>query len=221
MEKEIYLLGVGRSTPLAMDWVMDCGYEIAGLYHYNNERTGQIDHGYPILGSFEDLLNSDIKGKKFMLTMGDNEIREEIFNKLINKGGIFPTIVHPKSIVSRYATISDSGVIIGPYTEIQADTNIDCNSLIRTNVVVCHGSTVGKNCFLGPKSMVGAYAHIGDNVFVGQASTIVSGKVDLVGAYAMIGAGSLVTKSVPMNVVVVGNPAKITKKRFENFEVNQ
>lgn len=216
MNREIYLLGVGRSTPVFIDLALDCGYEIMGLYHYNAERTGQMEHGYPIHGSFKDLMNMDIEGKNFMLTMGDNEIREEIYEKLISKGGVFPTLIHPTVIVSRYATISDSGVVVGPYAEIQADTNISRNTLIRTDVVVCHGSKVGKNCFLGPKCMIGAYTNVKDNVFVGQASTIVSGKVDDVGEYAMIGAGSLVTKNVQSNVIVVGNPAKVIKKRFEN-----
>ena len=216
VKKKIYILGVGKCTPVFIDLALDCDYEIVGLYHYNAERTGQIDHGYPILGSFEDLMNSDLRCKNFMLTMGDNEIREDIFEMLTSKGGIVPTIIHPASVVSRYATISDRGVVVGPHAEIQADTSIESNTLIRTNVVVCHGSKVGKNCFLGPKCMVGAYTHVADNVYVGQASTIVSGKVNKVGEYAMIGAGSLVTKSVPENVIVVGAPAKVIKQRFKN-----
>jgi UDP-perosamine 4-acetyltransferase len=221
MNKEVYLLGVGRSTPVFVDLALDCGYEIAGLYHYNDERTGQENHGYPILGSFDDLLNSDIKGKKFMLTMGDNENREEIYEKLITRGGMVPTVVHPTAIVSRFATISDSGLIVGPYTEIQADTNIGCNTIIRTNVVVCHGVNIGKNCFLSPKCVIGAYTRVEDNVFVGQASTIVSGKAEKVGLYAMIGAGSLVTDSVSSNVIVVGNPAKVLKQRFDANALNK
>ncbi|MBR1807883.1 MAG: transferase [Paludibacteraceae bacterium] len=216
MSKKIYLLGVGRNTPVSMDLAIDCGYEIAGLYHYNDERTGQMDHGYPILGSFEDLLNSDIKGLNFMLTMGDNEIREKIFEKIMNKGGIVPTIFHPTAILSRYAIISDCGVIAGPYTEIQADTNIGRNTIISTNVVVCHGTTIKSNCFIGPKALVGACTKLEDNVFVGQASTIVSGKANVIGKYSLVGAGSLVTKSVPTNVIVVGSPAKVIKRRFED-----
>ena len=148
MNKNIYLIGVCRSTPVFMDIALDCGYEIAGLYHYNDERTGQLEHGYPILGSFRDLMNKDIKDIEFMLTMGDNEIREDLYNQIISKrGGRIPSIFHPTSLVSRYAMINGVGVIIGPYSEIQADTYIDSNTIIRTNVIVCHGAHVGKNCF--------------------------------------------------------------------------
>lgn len=45
----IYLLGVGHATPLFIELAEACGYHVAGLYHYNEERTGETDHGFPIL----------------------------------------------------------------------------------------------------------------------------------------------------------------------------
>lgn len=54
--KKIYALGVGHNTPVFIDLALDCGYEIVGLYHYNGDKTGEVDHGYKILGSFDDLL---------------------------------------------------------------------------------------------------------------------------------------------------------------------
>jgi len=90
MEKrEIYLLGIGHGTPIFMELAEACGYTIAGLYHYNDERTGEIDHGYKILGSFEDLFRSDIKGKLFCLTMGDMNIKKFVSKRLMALGGVF------------------------------------------------------------------------------------------------------------------------------------
>ena len=85
--KEIFVLGIGGSTPVFSDIAEACSYKIAGLYHYNDERTGENDHGYPILGSFEDLYQSDIKGKMFLLSQGDMKIREEVTNKIKQLGG--------------------------------------------------------------------------------------------------------------------------------------
>ena len=48
---------------------------------------------------------------------------------------------------------------------------------------------------------------IGDNVFIGANSVVLPGIK--IGNNAIIGAGSIVTKDVPNNVVVVGNPAKV------------
>ena len=66
--------------------------------------------------------------------------------------------------------------------------------------------------------MIGALANIKNNVFIGQSSTVVSGKVESIGEYSLVGAGSLVTKSIPSNVVAVGSPAKELKQRFNNLD---
>lgn len=66
--------------------------------------------------------------------------------------------------------------------------------------------------------MIGALANIKNNVFIGQSSTVVSGKVESIGEYSLVGAGSLVTKSIPSNVVVMGTPAKVIKLRFNKLE---
>ena len=51
---------------------------------------------------------------------------------------------------------------------------------------------------------------VGDNVWIGSNATIMPVTI---GDNSIIGAGAVVTKDVPENSVVVGNPAKIIKKR--------
>ena len=60
--------------------------------------------------------------------------------------------------------------------------------------------------------MVGAYVSIGDNVFIGQHSTIVSDKVSQIGSNSFIGAGSLVLSDVSPGTLVYGAPAKEIKR---------
>ena len=51
--------------------------------------------------------------------------------------------------------------------------------------------------------------HIKKNVWIGAGATILAGVT--IGENAVVGAGSLVTKDVPDNAVVVGSPAKVVK----------
>lgn len=51
---------------------------------------------------------------------------------------------------------------------------------------------------------------IGDNVWIAEMVTILPGVS--IGAYSIIGAGSVVTKSIPSYSIAVGNPAKVVKK---------
>ncbi len=75
-----------------------------------------------------------------------------------------------------------------------------------------HGVTIaGKN---------GKFPEIKDNVYIGSGACILGGIV--IGNNSVIGANATVTKDVPENAVVVGNPAKIVSfKGSEGTLVNK
>ena len=211
--KEIYALGVGHSTPLFIEIAEAAGWKVAGLYHYNDEKTGEMDHGYKILGSFDDLYKQDLKGKNFLLTMGSMQIRENVSSNLLKLGGAIPSIIHPDAHVSRFAQVADQGVIIGDGVELQSDVTIDKNVIIRSDVTVCHNTHIKANSFVGPKALVGAYIIIEEWAYIGQGSILVSEKAGRIGTNSLVGAGALVTKPVPDDVVSVGSPARVIKSR--------
>lgn len=88
--------------------------------------------------------------------------------------------------------------------------------------------TIGDDCFIGPNVSIYTACHstdpverntrrewaepvtIGDNVWIGGSVTILPGVT--VGSNVTIGAGSVVTRDIPDNVVAVGNPCKVIKK---------
>lgn len=212
MSKEIYALGVGHNTPVFLDLAMACGFSIAGLYHYNDERTGEVDHKYVVFGSFDDLLSRDsLEGMAFVLTMGDNTIRKDLSEQIIKKGGQVPTLIHPSAVISAFAKISDIGVYISPFTYVQADSSIGSNTVLLSHVNISHTTHIGNNCFIAGGATVGAYTEVGDNVFIGQGALSISGKVKTIGNNAYIGARALLTKDIPANSVVSGSPARIIR----------
>lgn len=212
MEKinEIYALGIGRNTPVFIDLAEACGYTIVGLYHYNDDRTGEYVHGFEILGSFEDLYNKNtLAGMNFLLTMGDNQIRSEVFCKIISLGGSIPSLIHPAAVISRFASIAPRGVYISPFTYVQADSIVGENTILLSHVNISHTTKIGSHCFVAGGATIGACTVVEDFVFLGQGALSISRKVGLIGHHAYIGAKSLLTKDVPANVVVMGTPAQI------------
>lgn len=88
--------------------------------------------------------------------------------------------------------------------------------------------TIGDNCFIGPNVSIYTACHstdpvernarkewaepvtIGDNVWIGGSVTILPGVN--IGSNTTIGAGSVVTKDIPENVVAAGNPCRVIKE---------
>ncbi|ASB50953.1 PglD-related sugar-binding protein [Alkalitalea saponilacus] len=209
--KQIYILGVGHNTEVYIDLAESCGYSIGGLYHYNDERTGDKIHGFQILDSTDNLFKkATLEGMAFALSMGDNKIRAALANKIRSKGGLIPTIIHPTAVVSKYAEIA-YGVVIHANAVIQAGVKIGNYTVVSYNASVTHTSTVSDSCYLAAYAHVGALTIIHANVLLGQAAITVSGKVAYIGENSIIGAGSVVTKNVEANCVVAGNPARVIK----------
>jgi putative colanic acid biosynthesis acetyltransferase WcaB len=89
--------------------------------------------------------------------------------------------------------------------------------------VITSGVIIGKDCTIrhlttisNKKLSNGTYSnspHLGNNVNLGANVTII-GSITIEDN-AIIGAGSVITKNVPANSVVVGNPARILKTRYD------
>lgn len=211
MNKEIFILGVGHSTPLTMELAEACGYIVSGLYHYAPGKTGEMMYGAQIIGTHDDLLAQEsLEGKQFALSMGDNTIRARLFALIKEKGGVFPTLIHPTCIISPRSSIGE-GSHMDPYCCVQANSQIGNNCMVRPYVLICHNTTIGDNSFVAAHSTVGAYISIGENVFMGLSSVAISSKVKAIGSHAVIGAGAVVNRDVDECAVVVGNPAKRIK----------
>lgn len=112
---------------------------------------------------------------------------------------------------------------IGQNVVISPDVVLGNNVKIQNNVSVYTGVTCEDDVFLGPSCVFtnvtnprsavnrrGQYAktHVGKGATIGANATIVCGHN--IGDYAFIGAGAVVTKTVPDYALVIGNPARQT-----------
>ena len=116
--------------------------------------------------------------------------------------------------VNVFTEFGDSEMFIGNNTNINKHVEIDFsgNLTIGHNVMISeYAQIMSHDHGLNPWSVpVKIKKCIGSNVWIG-ASAIVLSKVTRIGDNSIIAAGALVSKDVPENVVVAGNPAKIIK----------
>lgn len=112
---------------------------------------------------------------------------------------------------------------IGQNVVISPDVVLGKNVKVQNNVSIYTGVSCDDDVFLGPsmvftnvinpRSAVNrkaeyAKTHVGKGASIGANATIVCGHD--IGEFAFIGAGAVVTKTVPAYALVVGNPARQT-----------
>ena len=137
------------------------------------------------------------------------------------------TVVEPVNIYD--CAIGDS-TFVGPFVEIQGGVTVGKRCKIQSHAFICELVSIGDDCFISHGAMfindpfaVGGPARgnrelwrstrIGNNVSIGTNATIMPVTIcDGV----VVGAGSVVTKSIKESGIYVGNPARFLRPISEH-----
>lgn len=190
------------------------------LYEHLSEKD-RMNGGFPYKPMDEQLFKERLDARKLIqkfnrLDVEEEPARQEILRKLFN-----PACGEKLFVEAPFRV--DYGYNITAGNNLQV--NFGCVFLD------CAPITIGENCLMAPNVHLYAATHpldakyrqdnddyyelaypikIGDNCWIGGQSIICPGVT--IGNNVTIGAGSVVTKDVPDNVVVAGNPARVIRE---------
>lgn len=151
-------------------------------------------------------------GKNAVVTIGDNFcfLCGRAINPLSrNSGGVIAANENASIIIGNNVGISSSVLWAHEAITIGNHVNIGANTVVMDSDAHSLNFQDRRNIANDMKNKKNKPIVIGDDVLIGANCIILKGVV--IGEHSVIGAGSVVTSSIPSNCIAAGNPAKIIK----------
>lgn len=211
--KEIVIIGAGgfgREVKVLIDDINKISptYIFKGYYDDGFDK-GILINGYRVLGSISDL-NDSSTSMQVAVAIGDPNTKRRIIEQLNNPNIVYPTLIHPSVICS------EDFVSVGMGSIICAGNILTCNIEIQDFVIlnlmctVGHDTTIKRYSSIMPSVNISGEVILNESVYIGTGAKIIN-QLEI-GENTIIGAGAVVSKSLPSNCTAVGIPAKIIKQ---------
>lgn len=212
--KNIVLIGGGNQAHYTIDIVEKQGvYNVVGIIDSLHE-IGSMRFGFPILGRQEDIVKliSQFNIDCGVISIGDNWTRFKVYTQIakLSPGFEFANVIHPSVVIGNNVSFG-KGIVVMASCTINPKAVIGDFAFFATGAQIEHDCIIGAFASVSAGSITGGYVKIGKFAAVTLGVTIVD-RVEI-GENTVIGSGSLVTKSIPANVLAYGSPAKIIRHR--------
>lgn len=201
--------GFGREVKIIIDAINSISneYEFIGFFDDGFE-IGKIINGYPVLGGVNEINNFQ-EQLLLVLAIGNPKIKKNVFTKISNSNVSFPTLIHPSVLISNDEVIVEEGCIICAGNIITCNIKIEKFTILNLACTVGHDTIIGAFSSFMPSVNISGEVRIHPSVYVGTGAKIIN-QLEI-GENTVIGAGAVVSKSLPSNCTAVGIPAKPIK----------
>lgn len=209
MKNKIAFLGAGSHSDAILP-ILDLKiYEFVG---YFDDKDISEHNGYPILGKMYDIIDALKKNEidNVFITIGDNVKRKELFD-LISKDyyHALVNIISPKAIILSPNSILGRGIFVGIGAFIGSKVELHDNNVVNTGAVIEHHSIIKSHCNIAPNSTINGLCLLNEGVYAGSSCTLV--QLVEIAPFSIIGAGTVVIKSLLETGTYVGVPARKIK----------
>jgi sugar O-acyltransferase (sialic acid O-acetyltransferase NeuD family) len=181
------------------------GWELVGFADDNPAKAGTLLDGEPVVGNTGVLAERFGPDLRFLLAVGDNQVRRQLAATLATQGLRPGTVVHPTARRAPGVEIG-AGCYIAPGVTLAPACVLGEHVIVNTNAVIGHECRIGDFTQICPGAIVTGQCRLGCGSYVGSNAALQPGVE--VGDWGCVGACSFATTDVAPGQTVMGNPAR-------------
>lgn len=213
--QRIVIVGAGGLGREILATIQECNavnrqWKVLGFLDADPRLAGTRVSGVPVLGDDQWCGDKNDDSLRFICAIGDPNTRRKVVKRLLAMDCKFTSIVHPKVHIPDSVQIGIGSVIMAG-TQFTTDIEIGSHVVIYVNCSITHDVCVGDYCLIPSGCNLSGEAVLEEGVSLGVGTNILP--QTRVGAWAIIGAGSVVTRDIPANVTAVGVPCRVIARR--------
>lgn len=205
--------GFSRETAEAVRAVnaVRATWELLGFADDDPARHGTRLEGVAVLGPVDDVVAAHPDASVVVCTGRPDDYfsRPRLVARLADRLGVgpdrFATIIHPGASVGPSSRVGAGSVILAGVVATAA-VSVGAHVAVMPQTVLTHDDTIGDFATLTSGVRLGGSVHVGRGAYIGAGSLVRQGLG--VGAWSLVGMGSLVTRPVPDAELWYGSPAR-------------
>ncbi|MDK3257136.1 acetyltransferase [Blastococcus capsensis] len=204
--------GFGREVHDVVEAVNDdlgthAGFDVIGFLD-DTACTDDLvsDRGLSVLGPAHRL--EDLPGDvQYVIGIGSGAVRRGIDVRASAGGRVAAQLVHPAAVLGRHRVTLAPGSIVCASAVITTNVRLGRHVHVNIGATVGHDAVLENYVTLNPNVSVSGGAVLGEAVSMGTGSSVLQYR--RVGAGTTVGAGAVVARDLPADVVAVGVPARV------------
>ena len=204
LDKKVILIGYSGHAYVVADIAIENQYNIIGY----TEKSRVVNNPFNLNYAGYEREIDFFENKKeigFIIGIGDNLIREKIYNLITSENAEITTLISNTASISQSAKIN-SGTFINRNVTINALAKIGKNVILNTACVIDHECEISDSVHIGPGAVLAGNVLVGERTFIGANSVIKQGVQ--IGKDVIVGAGTVVLCDIPDGKKIVGNPSR-------------
>jgi acetyltransferase EpsM len=203
-DKKVILIGYSGHAYVVVDIALENQYEIIGYSEKSRVQNNPFNLDYAGYEQETDFFKNK-KKVGFLIGIGDNLIREKIYNLVNSKNAELTTLISDTASISRSARIG-KGTFVNRNVSINALSKIGSNVILNTACVIEHECIISDSVHIAPGAVLAGNVFVGQRSFIGANSVVKQGVK--IGRDVVIGAGTVVLHDIPDGKKIVGNPSR-------------